>query len=61
MVKAILFHFILVILIIIGSIIFTPKTNEKAFGVDYVTSNKIFSETINTVDVIALGDSLVYS
>lgn len=61
MIKAILFHVILVILIIIGSIIFTPKSNEKAFGVDYVTSNKIFSETMNTVDVMALGDSLVYS
>lgn len=61
MIKAILFHVILVVLIIIGSIIFTPKSNEKGFGVDYVTSNKIFSETKNTVDVIALGDSLVYS
>ena len=60
-IKIIIFNGILIVALLIGSVVFTPKTNKKAFGVDYVTSNKIFSETKNTVDVIALGDSLVYS
>ena len=59
--KSSLFITLLVIMVVISSVIFMPRNNKKAYGVDFITSSAIYSEPKNTIDAIALGDSLVYS
>lgn len=55
------FIIMLIVMILISSYIFMPRNNKRAYGVDFITSSAIYSEPKNTIDVICLGDSLVYS
>lgn len=59
--KVITFGFILVILIILVSYIILPKKNIKNYGIRKVGYYEILAEDKNTIDAVAIGDSLVYS
>ena len=60
--KSIIFIFILLVLLgILSYLLLTNKENVKKYGINVVSNNEILSEEKNTIDVIAIGDSLVYS
>lgn len=59
--KSILFIFGFIFLYIALSYLFLPKVNLKRFGLYNTSLYEILGENPNTVDVIVLGDSLVYS
>lgn len=58
-----IFIFILILFILIEtlSLFFLPTDNVKKYGIYKASSYEILDEKENTIDVIALGDSLVYS
>lgn len=59
--KKILFILIFVLIYLIFSYVFTAKENIKKFGMYKTTSYDILTEKKDTVDVVIIGDSLVYS
>ena len=59
--KIILFLSILVIILLLASFLFEPKTNNKKDGMRDVRLNAILGEKENTIDVLFLGDSEVFS
>lgn len=59
--KVFLFLIILCFLLLIASYIFEPKTNNKEAGMRDVRLNAILGEKDNTLDVLFLGDSEVFS
>lgn len=61
LIKSILFIFIFVILYYGLSYMVLPKENIKEFGLYKTSMYEILGEKNNSIDVLALGDSLVYS
>lgn len=59
--KSILFVTILIIMYFFFSYLFLPKDNIKKFGLYKTSLYEVLGEKPNTVDVVAIGDSLVYS
>lgn len=59
--KGIIFILILVLLTELITVLFLPKDILKKYGFRNTATYSILSEQENTIDVIALGDSLVYS
>lgn len=59
--KSILFIFILLILLEAITLLFISKDSIKKYGFINTTKYEILEEEPNTIDVIFLGDSLVYS
>lgn len=60
--KSIIFMAILLVLYeIISYSLITNKENVKKYGINTVSNNAILSEEKNTIDVVAIGDSLIYS
>lgn len=59
--KMFMFVLIFVILFFIFSYLLSPKYNLKKFGFIKNSLYSILSEKPNTIDVVAVGDSLVYS
>ncbi len=59
--KSILFVTIFIIIYLCFSYLFLPKTNIEKFGLYKTSLYDILGEEPNTVDVVAIGDSLVYS
>lgn len=59
--KIFMFVLIFVILLFIFSYLLSPKYNLKKFGFVKNSLYSILSEKPNTIDVVAVGDSLVYS
>ena len=59
--KSIIFVTIFIILMIIANIIVFPKENIKRFGLKNVYDYDILEEEDDIIDVLVLGDSLVYS
>ena len=55
------FVLILVLLIVTSSYLFAPKGNQSSFAMKNAAANAILDEDKNTIDVLFLGDSLVYS
>lgn len=60
-VKSILFAVILVIILELITIMFIPKYSIKKYGFQNTVKYEILEEEPDTIDVIYLGDSLVYS
>ena len=60
-VKSVVFIAILLLLIEILSYVFVPGSNIFTYGTVKVSNFDILTENKNTIDVIGLGDSLVYS
>lgn len=60
-VKIILFVFIFLIIFFTVSYCFLPKKNVNRFGFYKTSLYGILGEPDNTIDVLAIGDSLVYS
>lgn len=60
-VKIILFVFIFLIIFFTVSYCFLPKENVNRFGFYKTSLYGILGEPDNTIDVLAIGDSLVYS
>ena len=60
-VKSILFATILIIILESITIMFIPKDSIKKYGFQNTVKYEILEEKQNTIDVIFLGDSLVYS
>ena len=44
----------------VSSLIFQPKSNDKAAGIHYPRANGIFSEPKDSIDTVFIGDSEVY-
>jgi len=59
--KIFLFLIVLCFLLLIASYLFEPKTNNKEAGMRDVRLNAILGEKDNTLDVLFLGDSEVFS
>ncbi len=59
--KSIVFVFILLLLVETLTLVLLPGRNVKKYGVFEVAAYEILGEEENTIDVIAAGDSLVYS
>lgn len=59
--KSILFVFILLLLVQGLTLLVLPGDNSKKYGMFKVAAYEILGEEENTIDVVALGDSLVYS
>lgn len=60
--KGVLFLVILLIMVELYLYIMVPnKDNYKKFGVYNVATYELMSEKVDTIDVIFLGDSLIYS
>lgn len=59
--KSILFLIILAVLIEGISFLFIPGDNIKKYGLYKVSAYDILAEDLDTIDVVAIGDSLVYS
>lgn len=51
----------LIALLVVLSMIFIPKNNMKAFGMEDVPANGILGEKADTIDVVIVGDSESYS
>jgi len=60
-VRIFLFFLIFFTLVWYGSRIVEPKDNLGQFGMKDVSANGILSERKDSIDVLFLGDSLVYS
>lgn len=60
-IKSVIFIIILISLILLLGIVFTPKNNELANNEADLKANGILGEKENTIDVIVIGDSLTYS
>ena len=59
-VSCVLFVAILLGLLQVSSLVFQPKSNDKASGIHYPTANGIFSEPKDSIDTVFIGDSEVY-
>lgn len=59
-VSCVLFVAILLGLLQVSSLIFQPKSNDKASGIHYSRANGIFSEPKDSIDTVFIGDSEVY-
>lgn len=59
--KSILFMVILLIIIVIISFLLLPWQAVKKYGIFKTASYAILSEEENTIDAVAIGDSLIYS
>ena len=59
--KVFLFFLIFFMLVWYGSRIVEPKDNLDQYGMKDVSANGILSERKDSIDVLFLGDSLVYS
>lgn len=59
--KSILFFLIFCVFIFVFSWLFLPGNNIKQFGLYKVSAYEILGEEKDTIDVVVLGDSLVYS
>ena len=55
------FILILVLLMVTSSYFFAPTGNQSSFAIKNAAANAILDEDKNTIDVLFLGDSLVYS
>lgn len=54
---AVLLFAILIVLLMAGSQIFIPKSNEPDSGMEEITANGMLGEKPNTIDVLIVGDS----
>lgn len=59
-VSCVLFVAILLGLLQVSSLVFQPKSNDKASGIYYPRANGIFSEPKDSIDTVFIGDSEVY-
>lgn len=59
-VSCVLFVAILLGLLQVSSLVFQPKSNDKASGSHYPRANGIFSEPKDSIDTVFIGDSEVY-
>lgn len=59
--KSIIFILILCILIELIPCLLFPNDNVKKYGIYNITTHSILGEDENTIDVVAIGDSLIYS
>lgn len=59
-VSCVLFVAILLGLLQVSSLIFQPKSNDKASGIHYPRANGIFSGPKDSIDTVFIGDSEVY-
>ena len=59
--RVVLFCVIFLVLVEIFSFILLPGKNLKKYGSYKVAAYEILGEDENTIDVVAIGDSLVYS
>lgn len=59
-VSCVLFVAILLGLLQVSSLVFQPKSNDKASGIHYSRANGIFSEPKDSIDTVFIGDSEVY-
>ena len=59
-VSCVLFVAILLGLLQVSSLIFQPKSNDKASGIHYPRANGILSEPKDSIDTVFIGDSEVY-
>lgn len=59
-VSCVLFVAILLGLLQVSSLIFQPKSNDKASRIHYPRANGIFSEPKDSIDTVFIGDSEVY-
>mgnify|MGYP000346834941 CR=1 FL=1 len=59
-VSCVLFVAILLGLLQVSSLVFQPKSNDKASGIHYPRANGIFSEPKDSIDTVFIGDSEVY-
>ena len=59
-VSCVLFVAILLGLLQVSSLVFQPKSNDKASGIHYPRENGIFSEPKESIDTVFIGDSEVY-
>ena len=60
-VRAVIFVSILLVILFFLSKVMTPKTNNKEDGMFDENANAVLSEAENTIDVLIIGDSEVYS
>lgn len=60
-IDATIFLVIFFILLNITSYLFVPKNNLEEFGMEQITANGVLGEKENTIDILFLGDSEVYT
>lgn len=60
-IDTVLFLGIFFILLSFASYLFIPKNNLEEFGMEQVTANGVLGEKENTIDILFLGDSEVYT
>jgi hypothetical protein len=61
MLRCCAFLMILVLLLVVLSGLFLPKSNREDFGMEEPLANGILGERENSIDVVILGDSETYS
>ena len=59
--KCVSFLLVLLCLLYGSSLLVMPKDNSESAGIHYVTAMGYLAEPENSMDVLFLGDSLVYS
>lgn len=59
-IKIVVFELIFVILLLLSSFIFEPKSNMPKFGMHNATAMGILGEKEDSIDVIFVGDSIAY-